>query len=144
MACPEYATVKNAMKAVRTPIMATSLSRVHKANMIDTLPADENRRVLAVVSDEGEASRLKDDLALLGRESVIFSARDLSLRHIEGISHEFELERIGVLTSLLDERADTVIACADALMMLTVPRAVLRQHLLTVDMNTQISVEELM
>lgn len=123
--------------------MASSLSRVHKANIIDTLPADENRRALVVVADDGEAARLKDDLAMLGRDALIFPARDLNLRKAEGISHEYELERVGVLCDILNGDADTVIASAEAIMKYTVPSQVLSSHLVTIDMNSTIGIEGL-
>ena len=141
--CTEYKAVHSALKSGRTPIMASSLSRVHKANIIDTLPADENRRALVVVADDGEAARLKDDLAMLGRDALIFPARDLNLRKVEGISHEYELERVGVLCDIISGNADTVIASAEAIMKYTVPREVLSSHLVTIDINSQIGIDGL-
>ena len=141
--CTEYKAVHSALKSGRTPIMASSLSRVHKANIIDTLPADENRRALVVVADDGEAARLKDDLAMLGRDALIFPARDLNLRKVEGISHEYELERVGVLCDIISGNADTVIASVEAIMKYTVPREVLGSHLVTIDMDSQIGIDGL-
>lgn len=139
----EYRAVYNALKLGRTPIMATSLSRAHKANIIDTLPADENRRVLVVVADENEAAKVQSDLEKLGRKAFIFPSRDLALRQIEGLSHEFELERIGVLTSLISNDISTVIAPIDALSIFTVPYDCLKNHIVTIDFDTEIDVDML-
>lgn len=141
--CTEYKAVHGALKSGHTPIMASSLSRIHKANIIDTLPADENRRALVVVADDGEAVRLKDDLQMLGREALIFPARDINLRKVEGVSHEYELERVGVLCEILSGNVDTVIASAEAIMKYTVPRSVLQSHLVKIDMDSQIGIEGL-
>lgn len=142
-ACAEYKAVHSALKAGQTPIMASSLSRVHKANIIDTLPVDENRRALVVVADDGEAARLKDDLQMLGKNALIFPARDFNLRNVTSISHEYELERVGVLCEILNGNADTVIASAEALMKYTVPQKTLKSRLVTIDMESQIGIDEL-
>ena len=140
--CPEYKSAYNAIKDGRTPLMLTSLSRVHKSNIIDTMPADFSRRALVVVADEGEAARLKENLQSLNRNSVIFPARDLSLRHIESISHEFELQRTGVLTSLINGNDDIIIAPVDALMINTVPKDILNKHIIKIDMSSTIDIDE--
>ena len=62
----EYSDVFNALNAQKTPVCITNLSRIHKANIIDTLPADISQRALVVVADEFEAERLKEDLNSFG------------------------------------------------------------------------------
>lgn len=141
--CSEYKSLIAALNRGAVPVMATSLSRIHKANIIDTLPADLNRRALVIAADEGEAARLKEDLSLMGKNALIFTSRDLCLRKIEGISHEFELDRIGVLCSIINNECDTVIATVDSIMQYTVPIEVLKGHRLTLSMESQISLDEI-
>ncbi len=141
---PEYQTLQTAVQNGRTPVMATGLSRVHKVNIIDTLPAVLQRRALVLVADEGEAARVKDDLRLFGRESVIFPARDLCFQSIEGFSREFEHNRIGVLASLLKEECSTVIAPVDAVLTFTVPRDILFHLLLTLKPGLQMDMQTLL
>lgn len=126
-----------------SPICLTGLSRIHKANIIDTLPADKNQRVLVVVSDEGEAQKVSEDLLSFGRENAVFPARDLSFRKIDGISHEFEQKRIGLLANILQEKADTVIAPIDAIADYTIPRKTLKKLILNLKVGDEISPAEL-
>ena len=79
----EYTSVYNSVKQQKTPVCITGLSRIHKANIIDTLPSDLNQRALVVVADDGEAERLKEDLQSFGRGSVIFPSRDLYLYEVK-------------------------------------------------------------
>ncbi|MGN0173734.1 MAG: transcription-repair coupling factor [Acutalibacteraceae bacterium] len=139
----EYTDVYNSLKSKKTPVCLTGLSRVHKANIIDTLPADTNQRALVVVSDEGEAQRVCEDLEAFGRTSVIFPARDLVFRKIDGVSHEFERKRVGVLAGILSETIDTVIAPIDAVMTYTVPQQTLMSLLTEIKVSDEISTDEL-
>lgn len=139
----EYTSVYNAVKQQKTPVCITGLSRIHKANIIDTLPSDLNQRALVVVADDGEAERLKEDLQSFGRGSVIFPSRDLCFRKIDGFSREFERKRVGVLASILSETVDTIIAPIDAVMTYTVPQEILHSLLINLKPADEISVEVL-
>ncbi|MBQ2677249.1 MAG: transcription-repair coupling factor [Clostridia bacterium] len=139
----EYQTVAGAVGLNRVPVMATGLSRVHKANMIDTLPVDTNRRALVVVADEGEAQRLQEDLLAMGRKSMVFPSRDLCFRAIEGVSREFERSRIGVLSALNDNRIDTVIASVESAITYTIPKDIMQQLTLCLKPADALSVENL-
>lgn len=122
--------------------MATGVTRVHKSNIIHTLPVGARRRALVVVSDEGEAAKVAEDLARLGRRAAIFPARDLTFRPITGISHEYELARIGVLGEILGG-CDTVITSAEALTGFTVPPDILKSRSLTLCAESQVTLDGL-
>ncbi|MBQ5590225.1 MAG: transcription-repair coupling factor, partial [Clostridia bacterium] len=139
----EYTEVFNAVKSQKTPVCITNLSRIHKANIIDTLPADVFQRALVVVADDGEAARLQEELSSFNRSSLIFPSRDLCFRKIDGISREYERKRIGVLASILSNAVDTVIAPIDAIMTYTIPKETLRSLLISIKPADEISMEEL-
>ena len=129
---PEYTTLLSAVNSGHQPVLATGLSRIHKANLIDTLPADTNQRALVIVSDEGDADRVAEDLKSMGRSCAVFPARDLCIRPIEGFSREFEQQRVGVLSQILNNEFDIVIAPVDAVMSYTVPKELLCDLLCTI------------
>ena len=129
---PEYTTLLGAVNSGHQPVLATGLSRIHKANLIDTLPADTNQRALVIVSDEGDADRVAEDLKSMGRSCAVFPARDLCIRPIEGFSREFEQQRVGVLSQILNNEFDIVIAPVDAVMSYTVPKELLCALLCTI------------
>lgn len=139
----EYTDVLSAIKSQKTPVCLTGLSRIHKANIIDTLPADVFQRALVVVADDGEAIRLQEDLQSFGRESVIFPSRDLCFRKIDGISREFERKRVGVLSQILSETVDMVIAPIDAIMTYTLPQETLYSLLINIKPQQEISIDTL-
>lgn len=139
----DYTAVYNAVNAEKTPVCITGLSRIHKSNIIDTLPADLNQRALVVVADDGEALRLQEDLQSFGRNSVVFPSRDLCFRKIDGVSREFERKRVGVLAGILSETTDTVIAPIDAVMTYTIPQSILQSLLINIKTQDTLSIAEL-
>ena len=139
----EYSDVFNAVKSQKTPVCITNLSRIHKANIIDTLPADTFQRALVVVADETEAERLQEDLRSFGRRASIFPARDLCFRKIDGVSREFERKRVGVLSSILSNEIDTVIAPIDAIMTYTIPIDILKSLFIKLKPQDEISIDDL-
>lgn len=139
----EYSDVFNAVKSQKTPVCITNLSRIHKANIIDTLPADVFQRALVVVADEFEAERLKEDLNALQKNSSIFPSRDFCFRKFDGASHEFEQKRVGILSQILEEKVDTIIAPIDALMSYTIPKDVLQSVLIKLKSGIEIGIDEL-
>ena len=93
----------------------TGVSHIHKVHLIHTLCCDTSSRALIVVSDEGEAERLREDLTLLGDKALVFPVRDLTLRAVESLSREYEHVRLGVLAQMLEGDYNQVICCVDAL-----------------------------
>ncbi len=139
----EYCNVFNALQEQKTPICVTNLSRIHKANIIDTLPADVFQRALVVVADEFEAERLQEDLNSFGRKVEIFPSRDLCFRKFDGISHEFERKRVGVLANILAGEVEMVIAPIDALMSYTIPKTTLQSVILKLNVGFEIGINDL-
>ena len=139
----EFSKVVDALQQNNTPCSVCSLSRVHKANVIDTLPECFSERALVVVSDEGEAQKVYEDLLTLGANAKIFPARDLSFRKVDGVSREAEQERIGVLCSILNQDFDVIIAPIDAIMTRTVPVNTLKSLVTTLETSMTIDLKEL-
>ncbi|MBQ4155389.1 MAG: transcription-repair coupling factor, partial [Clostridia bacterium] len=139
----EYCDVFNAVKQQKTPVCITNLSRIHTANIIDTLPADIFQRALVVVADESQAEQLKEDLDAFGRQAEIFYSRDICFRKFDGVSREFERKRVGVLAKVLEEKIDIIIAPIDAAMSYTIPKDVLKSVLINLKAGLEISIDEL-
>lgn len=139
----EFSEVVDALQQNKTPCSVCSLSRVHKANVIDTLPECFSERALVVVSDEGEAQKVYEDLTTLGANAKIFPARDLSFRKVDGVSREAEQERIGVLCSILNKDFDVIIAPIEAIMTRTVPSDTLKSLVTTLKTSMTIELKEL-
>ena len=161
---PEYRDVKDAIALSRLPLAATGLSGVHKAHLIYALCAATGRRALVIAPDEQEATRLCEDLGTLFREEtsdpaaqpaegesaegeedggvLFYPARDFTFRPVEGVSREFEHERLRILGRMAAGRYRVVVACADAAMQLTVPKEIYRGRTVTVRRGSALSPEQ--
>ncbi len=97
---------------------------------------------LLVVPDEKEAVRTQVALTALGHRPVVYSFRDYVFYNITA-SHEYEHERLGVLTSILENGCDVVITTPDAAMQYTIPKDRLQQAIRTVSAGDTVELEEL-
>lgn len=77
---------------------------------------------LLILPDEHATSRLSDQLSALGFSAPIFPFRDLLFYPISA-SHEVEHQRLGVLSDLIRNRYDVILATPDAALQYTIPRA---------------------
>ena len=142
-ALPEYQTLLKAAEGFALPAGVTGVSHIHKCHLIHTLCSDSGSRALIVVSDEGEAERLQEDLTLLGDKALIFPSRDLTLRAVEGISREYEHVRLGVLAQMLEGEYNQVICCVDALSQFILPPEQLLRHTFWIKAGQEIAPAEL-
>jgi transcription-repair coupling factor (superfamily II helicase) len=120
---PGYRALEASVKSFRLPICATGLSTVPKAHLIYTLGVKTGRKAIALAADEMEAVRLCEDLtALYGGGVYFYPSRDFTLRPVEGVSHEYEHERLKILGRMAQGDFNAVVTCADAAMQLTMPK----------------------
>lgn len=142
-ALPEYQALRSAAERFSLPAGVTGVSHIHKTHLIHTLCCDTGSRALIVVSDEGEAERLREDLTQLGDKALIFPARDFTLRAVESISREYEHARLGVLAQMLEGEYNQVICCVDALSQFILPPDQLLHHTFWIKAGQEISPAEL-
>ena len=138
-ALPEYQTLRKAAERFALPAGVTGVSHIHKVHLIHTLCCDTSSRALIVVSDEGEAERLREDLTLLGDKALVFPVRDLTLRAVESLSREYEHVRLGVLAQMLEGDYNQVICCVDALSQFILPPDQLLRHTFWIKVGQEIA-----
>ncbi len=119
-ALPEYKTVASSIEKDRLPCGVTGVSHVHKAHLINNLCRKFDRRALVIVSDEGEGSRLCEDINAMGGNALLFPARDFDFRPSGISSKQYEQVRLGILSKLLEGNYTAVVASVDAAMQHTV------------------------
>ncbi len=107
----------------------------------DVVPSGEGPALL-LVPDEKEAMRCSTALTALGHTPRIYSFRDLVFYNITA-SHEYEHERLGVLTSILEGACDVVIATPDAAMQYTIPKERLLSAIRTLSSGDRVELEEI-
>ena len=140
---PEFRQLKAAVETRTLPAVVTGLSGIHKANIIYSLCALSRRRAFVIASDEAEAQRLRRDLETMGMHPLVYPARDFSFRETAAISHEYEHDRLQVLSGILSGTCDCVIACIDAALQSTMPETVLQDHTVSLRSAQEISPQEI-
>ena len=123
---PAFGRVQSALEGGKTPVLAVGLSRIHKAEFVHGLTAG-GRGAIVLTPDEPGAVRLCEELnAFYGEETALhYPARDFVFRPVEGVSHEYEHARLGVLAKLLDGQCRVAVASCEAAFQHTIPPGVL-------------------
>lgn len=105
---------------------------------------DKLRRapMLILCADERECMRIKGVLSRLGLRVAQYSSRDLNFHNIAA-SHEYEYERIEVLSGVLERAYDAVVTTPEASLGLTMPAEVLGANTFSVYSDTRTSPVEL-
>ena len=125
----EYKTLKAAVSKGR-PSAATGLTNVHKANVVSALCTQLGKKALLLTGDEQEGQQLANNLASMGLRALVYPLRDFNFREVSGQSREYEHQRLMVLSCILKNDFDVVIACVDAAAQFTIPPEALRRSTL--------------
>ena len=140
---PELHTILTDIHGHRLPMGVLGLSPVHKAHMIAALCKRLPRKALAVMPDEQQAVRLRDDLLAFGIRAELYPARDLALRPTESRSREYEHRRLAALDAMAEGRCDVLVCSVEAAMQRTVPPELLKENSFTLATGGNISIEAL-
>lgn len=141
---PEFKSLEAAVQNHALPAAVTGLSGIHKANIIYSLCATQERRAFVVAGDESEAQRLCDDLTAMGMKPLFYPVRDFNFRDTAGSSHEYEHQRLQVLERILNGECDAVIFCLDAALQYTIPPEELQKRTVTLKTGQSISPEQVL
>ena len=98
----------------------------------DTVKARQGGCSLILCPEEKDCVRICSLLERYGQRAAFYMARDLTFYNITA-SHEYEHERLHVLSGLLSGAYDAVVTTPDAALGYTIPPARLREALLSVD-----------
>ena len=130
---PEYPRLLDAAREGKSAAVY-GVSPIHRAHLAASLLADlPDRPVCVVLRDEQAAKTFAGDLAALsGVEAALLPCRDLVFHNMEGVSHEYEQQRLTALWQLRRGRARVLCAPADALMLRTLPPEALDRAALTI------------
>jgi len=89
-------------------------------SLIEDTKKKDKRTLLIICSEEKECVRLKHMLRSFGYKSAFYVGRDLTFYNITA-SHEYEHERLKVLSGIMDGSLDVVITTPDAALSYTIP-----------------------
>ena len=118
------AAVKNKTARTPLPILVSGLcdgaNDAAYVSLIEDLKKEDKRAVLFICPEEKECVRVKSMLKHFGYKCAFYVGRDLTFYNITA-SHEYEHERLKVLSGLLDSSLDAVVTTPDAAMSYTIP-----------------------
>lgn len=106
------------------------------ASLIADYRAENGKGTLLIVPDEKDGLRLNNAFTDLGLRALTYPVRDMILHPVTA-SHEYEQERLKVLTQILWDQYDVIIATPEAALQLTIPLDIL--HANTQSISLQIS-----
>ena len=139
----EYAQVLRAIATSKErnnplPLLITGLcdgaTDAIYASLIEDINKHDKRPTLIICSEEKECVRVKNFLRQFGIRTAFFIGRDLTFYNITA-SHEYEHERLRVLSGLLDNSYGAIVTTPDAALSYTMPPDVLIGSLTYVDFN---------
>lgn len=136
---PEFQTLEKALSKGSFPAEVSGLSVIHKAAVIAALCLRQKKHAVVVAPDESEAVRLSEDLTAMGLPALFFPSRDFNLRDTKGASHEYEHQRLQVLSRMLSGEWGAVTVCPDAALQYTIPPEELRRRTLEISAGAEIT-----
>ena len=141
---PEYPRLLEAARSGKSAAVY-GVSSIHRAHLAASLLADlPDRPVCVVLRDEQAAKTFASDLAALsGTEAALLPCRDLVFHNMEGVSHEYEQQRLTALWQLRRGKNRVLCAPADALMLRTLPPEALDRAALTISADGSYDVSAL-
>ena len=139
----EYQALLEAVRQRNLPAAATGLSGIHKANIIYSLWVHTGNRAFIIAGEESEASRLTSDLTAQGMRALYYPMRDITLRKGEAASsHDYERQRLQVLSRLQTGECDAVVCCIDGALQYTIPPAELSSRTRCITQGSTLPPEE--
>ena len=133
----QYKALDNAVRT-RSRAAAIGVSGVHKANIITSLCREHAARAFCVAQNEQEAQILCNDLSAMGLRALVYPKKDFIYIPSQVKSHEYEHQRLNVLSRMLSGDYDVIIATLDAAAQYTIPKDVLRSVSRTLEPDVEI------
>lgn len=127
-----------------SPVCAAGLSHIHKAQMLYTL--SEKSSIIVVTDSEAEARKLCDDINTMSQNSryaMLLPSRELFLTFAEGMSRDYEHQRIEALSAVSDGECKILAASFEAVMQPVIPPEILKKYTFEIKSGSVIELEEL-
>ncbi len=125
----EYAPLLRAithLKTTRTPLpvlvsgLCDGATDATYVSLLSDLKQSDRRPALLLCSEEKECVRLRTMLEQFGIRTAFYVGRDLTFYNITA-SHEYEHERLRVLSGILEGQFDAIVTTPDAALSYTIP-----------------------
>ena len=128
------------------PVLASGLcdgaADALAVSLCEDVRKEHSSPILIVCSEERECRKLVGLFSHFGLNAAFYIARDLTLHNITA-SHEFEHERLKVLSGILEGAYDVVVTTPDVALGYTIPPEVLEDNVISIDYDTRIEPADL-
>ncbi len=124
------------------PVCVSGLSDGAKYAFLAAAIKDIGKTALLILPDEKDCLKLYNALSCYSVKCAVYPLRDLTLHSVIS-SHEYEHQRLSVLSGILSGNLECVIATPDAAMQLTTPPEKLTQLTVTLEIGSTCSLDEL-
>ncbi|MDR0404385.1 MAG: transcription-repair coupling factor [Oscillospiraceae bacterium] len=141
-ATKEYNKLQDAIDKEELPVQIAGISKIHASHLIYTLCEQKNKALLLTHS-EASATVFAQDLCAMGCRAFVFPWRDFEFRDILLQSKENEQKRVSVLSNILLQNFDVIVACVDAASKYTVPPGVLSRNIIKLQKGAKFSIDKL-
>ena len=148
---PEYRqllrTVKENFRTNPLPVLASGLCEGASDAFLVSLIEDSVKErggspALIVCAEEKDCVRILGLLESVGLRAAFYMARDLTLYNITA-SHEYEHERLRVLSGILSGDLDAVVTTPDAALGFTLPPSTLCEYTVKIDFDSTIDIDDI-
>ncbi|MBQ8297697.1 MAG: transcription-repair coupling factor [Ruminococcus sp.] len=140
---PGWKSIEEALKKNISPVSATGISHIHRAQLIYNLSGEKT--VLAVTGTEAEAKKLCDDINMMSGEetAVLFPSKELVFTPVEGINREYEYMRISALSKAARSECGVICASIEAVMQPVIPCGILIAGSIVLEQGGEVNLTEL-
>ncbi|MBC5738783.1 transcription-repair coupling factor [Lawsonibacter faecis] len=140
----EFRSLTAAIDSAACPAAFTGLSPVHRAHVAAGVRQEQERPIVVICADEGEAGRMAKDLGALTGEAVrTLPAREFTFHNAAVVSRQWEHARLSVLRALAAGECPILVVTVEALMQRTMPRTLLTQASLCLRLGETYDLNEL-
>ena len=109
--------------------------------LLEDIRHEKGGTALIVCATDKECARTSETLERFGIASAVFGMRDLNLYDITA-SHDYEHERLRVLSRLLSGSLDAVVTTPDAALGYTIPKERLSEATFRLDFDTRVDLSD--
>ncbi len=124
------------------PICVTGLADGAKYAFLSAAVKDMKETALIILPDEKDCLKMYNALSSYSVNCAVYPLRDFTFHPIVS-SHEYEHQRLSVLSGIVFQTLDCVIATPDAVMQLTIPPEELAKRTVTLSMSQSCDLEKL-
>ena len=144
-ALPQFRDMALNIENGETPVLMSGLSPIHKSHFIYSYCNQYQKNAIFIVPDDQTAIKFADEInGFYGEEkALVYSTRDFIYRDVEGVSREYEHQRLKVLDSLIQKSDNLIIAGIEAVLQYTLPPEVLKSNTIKIETSCNYDLNEL-